>query len=249
VAAGGTVRIGIGGWTYAPWRGLFYPDKLPHSKELEYASRQLGAIEINSTFYGRQKPASWKAWEKTVPDGFQFSIKGARYCVSRSRLAEGAEGLSRFFAQGFTALGPKLGPILWQFLPRRKFDADDIAGFFDLLPEKLDGIALRHAIEPRDESFRDEKFFRLCRDRNIAIVFEDSDEYPLIEAETADFTYARLQRMKEEVPTGYDENGLKRFAAKARTWRKGGRDTYIFMINGAKVRAPAAALALQERLR
>jgi uncharacterized protein YecE (DUF72 family) len=249
VAAGGTVRIGIGGWTYAPWRGLFYPDKLPHSKELEYASRQLGAIEINSTFYGRQKPASWKAWEKTVPDGFQFSIKGARYCVSRSRLAEGAEGLSKFFAQGFTALGPKLGPILWQFLPRRKFDADDIAGFFDLLPEKLDGIALRHAIEPRDESFRDEKFFRLCRDRNIAIVFEDSDEYPLIEAETADFTYARLQRMKEEVPTGYDENGLKRFAAKARTWRKGGRDTYIFMINGAKVRAPAAALALQERLR
>lgn len=249
MTAGGTVRIGIGGWTYAPWRGLFYPDKLPHSKELEYASRQLGAIEINSTFYGRQKPASWKAWEKTVPDGFQFSIKGARYCVSRSRLAEGAEGLSKFFAQGFTALGPKLGPILWQFLPRRKFDADDIAGFFDLLPEKLDGIALRHAIEPRDESFRDEKFFRLCRDRNIAIVFEDSDEYPLIEAETADFTYARLQRMKEEVPTGYDENGLKRFAAKARTWRKGGRDTYIFMINGAKVRAPAAALALQERLR
>lgn len=243
------IRVGIGGWTYEPWRGLFYPDKLPHSKELEYASRQLGAIEINSTFYGRQKRTSWEAWEKIVPDGFQFAIKGARYNVSRSRLAEGAEGLSKFFAQGFTALGPKLGPILWQFLPRRKFDADDIAGFFDLLPAKLDGIELRHAIEPRDDSFRDEKFFDLCRNRNIAVVFEDSDEYPLIEADTADFIYARLQRMRSEVSTGYDEAALKKFAARSRKWRKDGRDVYIFMINGAKERAPAAALALQERLR
>jgi len=245
----GKIRIGIGGWTYEPWRGLFYPDKLPHSKELEYASRQLTAIEINSTFYGRQKPASWEAWEKTVPEGFQFAIKGARYCVSRSRLAEGAEGLSKFFAQGFTALGPKLGPILWQFLPRRKFDADDIAGFFKLLPEKLDGITLRHAIEPRDDSFRDDRFFRLCRDRNIAIVHEDADDYPLIEADTADFVYARLQRMRAGVTTGYDEKALKKFAALARKWHEGGRETYIFMINGAKERAPAAALALQERLR
>ena len=244
----GKIRIGIGGWTYEPWRGVFYPEKLPHSKELEYASRQLTAIEINSTFYGRQKPASWEAWEKTVPEGFQFAIKGARYCVSRSRLAEGGEGLSKFFDQGFTALGPKLGPILWQFLPRRKFDADDIARFIDLLPEKLHGITLRHAIEPRDDSFRDEKFFTLCRDRNIAIVFEDADAYPLIEADTADFIYARLQRMREEVETGYNEKGLKTFAAKARKWGKRG-DAYIFMINGAKIRAPAAALALQERLR
>ena len=243
------IRVGIGGWTYPPWRGVFYPNKLPQAKELEYASRQLGAIEINSTFYGRQKPKSWEAWEKTVPDGFQFAIKGARYNVSRTRLAEGAEGLAKFFAQGFTVLGPKLGPILWQFLPRRKFDAEDIARFFDLLPEKLDGITLRHAIEPRDESFGDERFFRLCRDRNIAVVFEDSDEYPLIETDTADFTYARLQRMREDVPTGYDEAALKKFAAKARKWRKEGHDVYVFMIDGAKVRAPAAALALQERLR
>ena len=243
------VRVGIGGWTFPAWRGTFYPDKLPHSKELEYAAQHVGAIEINSTFYGRQKPKSWETWEKTVPDGFQFAIKGARYCVSRSRLAEGGEGLSKFFAQGFTALGPKLGPILWQFLPRRKFDADDIAGFFDLLPAKLDGIELRHAIEPRDESFGDEAFFRLCRDRNIAVVFEDSDEYPLIEAEPADFTYARLQRMHAEVPTGYDGKALDAFAKRARKWRKAGKDAYIFMINGAKERAPAAALALQERLR
>jgi uncharacterized protein YecE (DUF72 family) len=242
------IRVGIGGWTYPPWRGNFYPEKLPHSKELEYASRALGAIEINATFYGRQKPKSWESWEKTVPEGFQFAIKGSRFCVTRSRLCEGAEGIGNFVAQGFAALGSKLGPILWQFAPRRKFDADDIAGFVDLLPEKLDGIELRHAIEPRDGSFRDERFFDLCRKRNIAVVFEDSDDYPLIEADTADFIYARLQRMSEDVPTGYDGAALDKFAALARKWREGGRDVYIFMINGAKVRAPAAALALQQKL-
>jgi uncharacterized protein YecE (DUF72 family) len=242
------VRIGIGGWTYPPWRGTFYPPGLPQSKELEYASRQFGVIEINATFYGRQKPKSWEVWEKTVPEGFQFAIKGSRFCVMRSRLCEGAEGIGNFLAQGFTALGPKLGPILWQFAGRRIFDRDDIAGFIDLLPEKRDGLDLRHAIEPRHESFRDERFFELCRARNIAVVFEDSDEYPCIEADTANFTYARLQRMREDIPTGYDEAALDAFAERARRWHKDGRDAYIFMINGAKVRAPAAALALQERL-
>ena len=245
--AQGRVRIGIGGWTYPPWRGVFYPEKLPQSKELEYASRQLGVIEINATFYGRQKPKSWETWEKTVPDGFQFAIKGSRFCVTRSRLCEGAEGIGNFFAQGFAALGPKLGPILWQFAPRRRFDRDDIAGFIDLLPEKLDGMALRHAIEPRHESYRDDRFFELCRARNIAVVLDDSDDYPTIEADTADFAYARLQRMSEDVPTGYDDTALDGFAAKAREWQGRG-DAYIFMINGAKVRAPAAALALRERL-
>jgi uncharacterized protein YecE (DUF72 family) len=245
----GKVRIGIGGWTYAPWRGVFYPDKFPQAKELEYASSQLGAIEINATFYGRQKPKSWEAWEKVAPEGFQFAIKGSRFCVMRSRLCEGEEGIGNFFAQGFAALGPKLGPILWQFAGRRKFDRDDIAGFIDLLPEKLDGIKLRHAIEPRNESFRDEKFFELCKARNIAIVFEDSDEYPCIEADTADFAYARLQRMREEILTGYDALTLDGFADRTRDWAGQGRDCYIFLINGAKVRAPAAALALQERLR
>jgi uncharacterized protein YecE (DUF72 family) len=244
----GQIRIGIGGWTYPPWRGAFYPDKLPQARELEYASRQLGAIEINATFYGRQSPKSWSAWEKTVPDNFQFAVKGSRFCVMRSRLSEGAEGIGNFVAQGFSALGPKLGPILWQFAARRQFDRDDIAGFIDLLPTGLDGIALRHAIEPRHESFHDERFFELCRARNIAIVFEDSDQYPRIEADTADFTYARLQRMREEVPTGYDEAALDAFAGLARNWQREGRDAYIFMINGAKVKAPAAALALQDRL-
>ncbi|MFL6728981.1 MAG: DUF72 domain-containing protein [Sphingomicrobium sp.] len=243
----GTIRIGIGGWTYPPWRGVFYPDKHPQSKELEYASRAMSALEINATFYGRQKPKSWEAWEKVVPDGFQFAIKGSRYCVSRSKLAESADSIANFFGQGFEVLGPKLGPILWQFAPFRKFVADDIAAFIDLLPEKLNGIALRHAIEPRHESFRDDEFFELCRARNIAIVLEDSDKYPAIEAATADFAYARLQRMGEDMPTGYDEASLDGFAAQAREWAKRG-DAYIFMINGAKVRAPAAALALRGRL-
>ncbi|HUP67350.1 MAG TPA: DUF72 domain-containing protein [Sphingomicrobium sp.] len=242
------IRIGVGGWTYPPWRGTFYPDKLPQRQELEYASGRLGAIEINATFYGRQSPKSWEAWGNTVPDGFQFAVKGSRFCVTRTRLCEGAEGIGNFFAQGFAALGPKLGPVLWQFAPRRKFNRDDIAGFIDLLPEKLDGIVLRHAIEPRDVSFRDDRFFDLCRARNVAIVLADSDDYPLIEAPTADFTYARLQRMNEDVPTGYDEAALDGFAGQAREWQKRG-DAYIFLINGAKVRAPAAALALQERLR
>jgi len=243
----GQIRIGIGGWTYPPWRGSFYPDKLPQAKELEYAASQLGAIEINATFYSRQSPKSWEKWGNFAPDGFQFAVKGSRYCVMKSKLAEAGEGLSGFFAQGFAALGPKLGPIMWQFTHYRRFDRDDIAGFIDLLPAELDGNKLRHAIEPRHESFRDERFFDLCRARNIAIVFEDSDDYPCIEADTADFTYARLQRMNEDVPTGYDAAALDGFAEKAGQWRTKG-DAYIFMINGAKVRAPAAAQALQERL-
>ena len=243
----GTIRIGIGGWTYPPWRGVFYPNTLPQKSELEFASRAMTALEINATFYGRQKPQSWQNWEKVAPDGFQFAIKGSRYCVMKPKLAEAGEGLAGFFAQGFAALGPKLGPILWQFAHYRRFDRDDIAGFIDLLPVEVDGVRLRHAIEPRHVSFNDDKFFELCRARNIAVVLEDSDDYPTIEADTADFAYARLQRMSEDVPTGYDDAALDGFAAKARDWRARG-DAYIFMINGAKVRAPAAALALQERV-
>jgi uncharacterized protein YecE (DUF72 family) len=245
----GKIHIGIGGWTYPPWRGVFYPDKLPQKKELEFASQALTAIEINATFYGRQSPKSWAAWEKVAPDGFQFAVKGSRYCVMKSKLAEAGEGLSGFFAQGFAALGPKLGPILWQFTHYRKFDRDDIAGFIDLLPETLGGIALRHVIEPRNASFRDEHFFDLCRARNVAVVFEDSDDYPCTDEDTADFAYARLQRMSEDVPTGYDDPALDAFANRARAWANDGRDAYIFMINGAKVRAPAAAIALRQRLR
>jgi uncharacterized protein YecE (DUF72 family) len=246
--SGGQIRIGIGGWTYPPWRGVIYPDDLAQKRELEYASRQIGAIEINATFYGRQSPKSWAAWAKAVPDGFQFAIKGSRFCVTRPRLADAGEGVGTFLAQGLSALGAKLGPILWMLAARRKFDREDMAAFLELLPRELEGMALRHVIEPRHESFRDEAFFGLCRMHDVAVVFGDDDDFPCIDADTASFAYARLQRMREDVPTGYDDAALDGFAARAREWRRR-RDAYIFMINGAKVRAPAAALALQERLR
>ena len=241
-------RIGIGGWSYAPWRGTFYPDKWPQRAELEYAAQSFGALEINATFYGRQSPKSWATWADTVPDGFQFAIKGSRYCVTRPRLADAGEGVGNFLDQGLSVLGPKLGPLLWMLAARRKFDADDIAAFFKLLPREHDGLALRHVIEPRHESFRDERFFDLARAHDVAVVFGDDDEFPCIHADTASFAYARLQRMREEIATGYDDAALAQFEKRARRWSADGRDSYIFMINGAKVRAPAAAMALQERL-
>jgi uncharacterized protein YecE (DUF72 family) len=244
----GLIRVGIGGWTYPPWRGVFYPPKLAQSNKLEFAARTFGAIEINATFYGRQSPKSWASWASAVPDGFQFAIKGSRYCVTRPRMADAGEGIGNFLAQGLSALGPKLGPILWMLAARRNFDRDDIAAFLDLLPKELDGIALRHAIEPRHDSFRDERFFDLCRDRDVAVVFGDDDEFPCIDADTASFAYARLQRMREDITDGYDEPSLGAFAERANGWREAGRDGYVFMINGAKVRAPAAAIALSARL-
>jgi len=241
----GNIRVGIGGWTYEPWRGTFYPDDLPQKRELEYAASKLTAIEINATFYGRQSPKSWENWAAAVPDGFQFAIKGSRYVVTRPQLADAGEGIGNFLAQGLTALGDKLGPILWMLAKHRKFDREDIAAFLSLLPREHGGIALRHVIEPRHDTFRDEAFFTLCRDHDVAIVYGDDDEFPLIDADTAGFRYARLQRMNEDVLTGYDGKSLDRFAGMIKGWAK---DSYIFMINGAKVRAPAAALALQQRL-
>jgi uncharacterized protein YecE (DUF72 family) len=242
------IRVGIGGWTYPPWRGVFYPSGLPQSREQAYAMERLGAIEINATFYGRQSPKSWEAWGKAAPDGFQFAVKGSRYCVTRPKLADAAEGVERFLDQGLVALGSKLGPILWMLSARRKFDRDDIAAFLELLPRELDGLPLRHAIEPRHESFREPTFYDLAKQHDVAIVFGDDDEFPCIDADTASFRYARLQRMREELVTGYDDAALDGFAKRAKNWASQGRDAYIFMINGAKIRAPAAATALIERV-
>jgi uncharacterized protein YecE (DUF72 family) len=244
----GILRIGIGGWTYAPWRGVFYPQGLPHHRELEFAAATFGAIEINATFYGRQSPASWAKWAAAVPEGFQFAIKGSRYCMTRPRLADAGEGIGQFLGQGMSVLGDKLGPLLWMLAARRRFEREDMAAFLGLLPARHDGVALRHVIEPRHESFRDPAFFDMCRDHDVAVVFGDDDEFPCIDADTASFRYARLQRMREEVATGYDEGDLDRFAGMARAWGEAGRDGYLFLINGAKVRAPAAAMAMQERL-
>ena len=243
-----TIRVGIGGWTYEPWRGVFYPEGLVQRLELEYAAQQLTAIEINATFYGRQKPASWRKWGEAAPDGFQFSVKASRYSTARKVLAEGKDSIEAFLGQGFTELGDKLGPINWQFADTKRFDRDDFARFLDLIPDNQDGVPLRHALEARHESFRDPAFYELARARNMAIVFADSDDYPCIDEPTADFGYARLQRSEGGVATGYDAGALDHWAGKTQEWGTGGRDTYVFFISGAKVRNPAAAQALIERV-
>ncbi|MBA3898034.1 MAG: DUF72 domain-containing protein [Sphingomonadaceae bacterium] len=244
----GKIRVGIGGWTYEPWRGVFYPEGLAQKRELEYAAARLTAIEINGTYYGSQKPATFASWAKAAPPDFKFSVKASRFCTNRRVLAEGAESVERFLTQGITELGDTLGPILWQFMATKKFDAEDFAEFLKLLPEKQDGLPLQHALEVRDESFRDPAFYALAKKANAAIIFADSDTFPCIDEPTADFAYARLQRCREEIETGYGDTALDRWAETAQGWAKGGCDTYVFMISGAKVRAPAAAQALIARL-
>lgn len=242
-----TIRVGVGGWTYEPWRGVFYPEGLAQKRELEYAAQQLTAIEINATYYGRQKPQSWQKWAEAVPDGFKFSLKASRYCTQRKVLAESGDSIRMFLEQGFTELGDKLGPINWQFADGKTFDREDFARFLDLIPDAQDGVPLRHAIEVRDESFADPAFLDLARARNMAVVFADDDEFPRIEEQTADFTFARLQRSVEDIETGYDAAALDRWAKQAKAWAKGGRDVFVYFISGAKVRNPAAAQSLIER--
>jgi uncharacterized protein YecE (DUF72 family) len=239
----GTIRVGIGGWTYEPWRGVFYPEGLSQKRELEYASRQLTSIEINGTYYSTFKPTSWAKWREETPDGFVFAVKGSRYCTNRKELAGAGESVARFVGQGLVELRDRLGPINWQLMGNKKFDATDIGAFLQLLPREVDGLPLRHALEVRHESFKDERFYDLARRHNVAIVFADSEDFPSIEQPAADFTYARLMRTKEEVETGYTAAEIDQWARRARTWAERG-DAFVYFISGAKVRAPAAARAL-----
>lgn len=245
--ASGRIFVGIGGWTFAPWRGVFYPDGLVQKRELEYASRQLTSIEINGTYYSTFKPASWANWREATPDGFVFSIKGSRFCTNRKQLATAAESVAKFVGQGLSELGDRLGPISWQFAVTKKFDPDDMAAFLKLLPREVDGLALRHALEVRHESFKDKAFYDLARRHRAAIVFADHEEFPEIDESTADFTYARLMRTRETVKTGYSRPQLDSWAERARDWAKRG-DVFVYMISGAKVRNPAAAKALVDKL-
>jgi uncharacterized protein YecE (DUF72 family) len=243
----GKIFVGVGGWTYAPWRGAFYPEELPQKRELEYASRKLTSIEINGTFYSTFKPPSWRKWRDETPDGFVFTVKGSRYVTNRKELATATESVARYVGQGLGELGARLGPINWQLANTKKFDADDVEAFLKLLPREIDGLPLRHALEVRNPTFRDPKFYDLARRYRTAIVLADDDRFPLIEEPTADFTYARLMRTKEETPTGYEPKELDRWAERARGWAGRG-DVFVYFISGAKIRAPAAAMALIERL-
>jgi uncharacterized protein YecE (DUF72 family) len=259
------IRVGIGGWTYAPWRGPFYPEDLTQSRELEYASRHLTSIEINGTFYGLQKPASYEKWYQETPDDFVFSLKAPRYATNRKVLAEAGETIERFFASGVLLLKQKLGPINWQFAPTKKFDADDFEAFLKLLPASIEGQKLRHAVEVRHDSFRTPEFVALARKHKIAIVLAADSEYPQIADITAPFVYARIMGTSESQAKGYSTKALDDWAERARQLAAGTtpddletcakppakaakRDVYLYVISGFKERNPAAAMALLRKL-
>jgi len=265
VATGNRIRVGIGGWTFEPWRDNFFPKGWPHARELEYASRKLSAIEVNGTYYSTMTPATFARWRAETPDGFMFSLKASRFCTNRRVLAEAGESVRRFVGSGLAELGDKLGPIVWQFAPTKRFDAADFGAFLELLPAAVDGLPLRHVMDVRHDSFKTPDYLALARRHRVATVFTDSDDYPSFADLTGDFLYARLMRSQAEVPTGYPLPVLDAFADCARCWAAGGepaglprveppppsgapRDVFLYFINGAKERAPAGAMALIERL-
>ena len=266
-AKSGKIRVGIGGWNYAPWRGVFYPKDLPQAKELAYAASRLTAIEINSTFYGSQKPESFRKWAAAVPDGFVFSVKGPRFATNRRVLAEAGDSIKRFINTGVVELGDRLGPLLWQFAPTKKFDAGDFGKFLELLPETAGTRRLRHVVEVRHPSFYTAEFIALVRKFAVAVVFTDHATYPSIADVTADFVYARLQKGEDSIPTAYPVKDLDAWAGRLRLWAQGKmpddlrtvestnapkaapRDVFCYIIHEGKIRAPAAAMALIERVK
>jgi uncharacterized protein YecE (DUF72 family) len=266
MAKSGQIYCGIGGWNFAPWRGVFYPKGLPQAKELAYAGQQLTSIEINSTYYGAQKPETFRKWAREVPDGFIFSVKGSRFTTNRRVLAEAGDSLKRFFDSGVLELGDRLGPLLWQFAPTKKFDEADFGAYLELLPRKLGGRNLRHVVEVRHDSFRTPAFPALLRKFGVAVVYADHQKYPGIADITADFVYARLQKGEDDIPTAYPPKALDAWARRLQLWADGkqpddlprvdgthrpkaiARDVFAYIINEGKIRAPASAMALIERL-
>lgn len=262
----GTIRAGIGGWTFEPWEGHFYPDKLPKTKQLQYASQHLRTIEVNGTYYSSFKPATFAKWAADTPDDFVFALKAIRYATNRRVLAQAGESIQRFLESGVAELGHKLGPILWQFAPTKKFDAADFEGFLQALPLQQDGVAFRHALEVRHESFATPEFIALARKYRVAIVYAHHPTYPQIADITGDFVYARLQSGSEENEKCYKEAELDDWAARSHQWAQGGqpadltyvnphegaaeqpRDVFVYFITAGKPRAPFGAIALQSRV-
>jgi uncharacterized protein YecE (DUF72 family) len=267
MAKNGSIRVGIGGWTFEPWRGTFYPKGLAQKRELEYAGQHLTSIEINGTYYGSQKPESFARWREETPDGFVFSVKGTRFSTNRRVLAEAGQSVERFVNSGIVELKEKLGPINWQFLPTKQFDPKDFEAFLKLLPSSVEGKALRHVVEVRHSSFRTPEFIALLREYKVATVLTDKDSFPEIPDVTAPFVYARLQGALEKVETGYSPKELDQWAKRAKLWAEGkapddlkaiagpeksppkSRDVFIYMINGFKPKAPVAAMALIAKLK
>lgn len=262
----GQIRVGIGGWTFEPWRGSFYPASLAQKRELEYASRQVTAIEINGTYYGSQKPESFAKWHAETPDDFVFAMKANRFATNKKVLSDAGKSIDMFIGSGIVELKNKLGPINWQFMPTKKFDPADFEGFLKLLPKSHEGHALRHVVEVRHDSFKVPEFIDLVRAYDVGIVLTDKADFPHIHDVTAPFVYARLQAAKEDEELGYAAAALDKWAERAKLWAGGGepadldkasdkkapqaasRDVFVFMINGFKPKAPTAARALIERL-
>ncbi|HVU81138.1 MAG TPA: DUF72 domain-containing protein [Rhodanobacteraceae bacterium] len=260
------IKTGIGGWNFPPWRDNFYPKGLPQRRELEYASRHLAALEINSTYYRAQTPKVYAKWRDETPDGFVFSLKAPRQFAEVRKLGGAGVLVRGFLFGGLAEFGDKLGPIVWQFPPSRALDRDDFAAFLDLLPRELNGRALRHALEVRNESFLCDEFLQLARAHRCACVYTDSREYPNFADLTGDFVYARLMRSRESERHGYPAKELDAWAERARRWHAGSapddlpkvspestansarRDVFIYFISAAKARNPAAAMALQGRI-
>ena len=222
-----TIYIGIGGWVYEPWRDNFYPARLPQKRELEYAAGKLTAIEVNGTYYGSQKPESFRKWHDETPEGFVFTLKGPRFATNRRVLAEAGDSIARFVDSGITELKDKLGPLNWQFMATKKFDPADFEAFLKLLPKKAGSRALRHAVEVRHDSFKDKAFVTMCRDHGVAIVFAADSEFPTIGDVTADFVYARLMGTQEKEKLGYPKAVLSTWAERAKDWA-GGADARKF---------------------
>jgi uncharacterized protein YecE (DUF72 family) len=262
--ASSKIRIGVGGWNYEPWRGAFYPKDLAQRRELEYASRKLTSIEIDSTYYGSKKPESFIKWRDETPDDFVFSVKGPRFATNRRVLAEAAPSIERFFNSGVTELKGKLGPVNWQFATTKRFDPDDFGAFLKLLPHSVDGLSIRHAVEVRNDSFRDPDFIALAREHNVAVIIASDSKFPQIADVTAPFVYARIMGATETEAAGYPESALNLWAKRARAWASGGyppdletlapqpkapaREVFLYVISGFKARNPLAAMALIERV-
>ena len=262
----GAIRAGMGGWLYAPWRGVFYPKGLRQADELAYAASHVTTIEINATHYRLQSPQSFRKWADTAPDGFVFSVKGPRLVTQQKVLAETGNFIERFIGSGLIELGDKLGPILWQFAPFKKFDEADFAKFLEHLSETLDGRRLHHVVEVRHSSFQNQVFIRLLRDHGVSAVFVDAEDFPSMADVTSEVVYARLQRGDDAIETGYPPTALDQWVARARLWAGGEhpedlplvdaahkpankpRDVFIYFIHEGKLRAPAAAMAFIERL-
>jgi uncharacterized protein YecE (DUF72 family) len=265
---GGDIRIGISGWRYAPWRGQFYPPGLAQRRELEFAAERFSSVEINGSFYSLQRPSSYLRWRDETPDDFVFAVKGGRYLTHMLRLRDTRAALANFFASGVLALGPKLGPILWQLPARQEFDAEQLAGFFASLPRSTTHAAelaldhdsklkshawttvdadrpLRHALEVRHDSFASEEAIDLLRAHDISLVVADTaGVFPDIRAVTSDFVYVRLHGEDELYVSGYTDESLERWASLVRGWSDGGRDVFVYFDNDAKVRAPFDAMTL-----